>query len=447
MHTSPANNDKKSKRFALVTDIIDIQKFEHETDKLLLIGFFISVIFHSLLGIYFLSIQSPEKVVKPITVDLITVSRPRMTRPLILPERMTRPFTLPEQTFRKKSLTKKPFTTRTPGIDIQLTKPSIMDFPAKAGSSTVEISDELYSFLSIGKLRFPEDFIFEDMISSKPDEISLKEELITIEDIEASNEGQIKGLTIYNPRDKFSITGIVYIPHLYDSSWPPKRLSTGVMGLVDAVNSYTDIIGKNDIPRYFFSNRQFRNPFLYIGCSGLWEYKPFDVEIMREYIMSGGFVVFENQYYVSHSTPAEASIKQFIKDALGSQARVYPIPNDHPLYHCYFDFDDGPPPEAIIKNIDGHVISVPIDYIEGIFIGDRLVGIYSNKGWGRIWNWRGYTGTPQHRMGVNMVVYALRFKGGKATKKIDYALEPGINAIRSSFSSMHSNYNLKAQNP
>ena len=420
-----------SKRFTLITDVIDIKKLERESNKILLVGICVAVMFHTLIGTLLLLKKPHITAFKPIVVDLITISPPRMTRP----------FTIRKKIFRKRLLTKKPFTIGKPDIGFQKILPLWMYSPGLLDTVTIDIRNELFSFFSIDELDkpyVPDDFIIEDGITRYTENIiSMKEEMITIKNIEASNEGQIKGLTIYNPENKMSITGIVYIPHLWDSSWPSKNLSPGVLGLVDAVRLYTDVIAKADKHLNFWTNRSIRNPFIYIGIADLWKYKKFDVQFIREYLLNGGFVVFENLYYVSLHTTAEASLKQFIRDALGSQVRINPIHNYHPLYHIFFDFDDGPPPGAVIKNKDDHVISIPIDYIEGIFLRDRLVGIYSNKGWGRIWRMRGSTSSPQHRIGVNMVVYALR-NGMKAPKKIDYTLEPGINAIRSSFSSLHS---------
>ena len=58
-------------------------------------------------------------------------------------------------------------------------------------------------------------------------------------------------------------------------------------------------------------------------------------------------------------------------------------------------------------------------YLEGIWIDDRLVTIYSGKGYAKKWadTWNN---EPQLRMGVNMVVYALTQEGSIAQQKMEF---------------------------
>ncbi len=72
-------------------------------------------------------------------------------------------------------------------------------------------------------------------------------------------------------------------------------------------------------------------------------------------MLEGGFVVFENLKPWEETSPAEMSLKQFVRDTFGSRARIAIIPNDHPLYHCFFNFPDGPPIGSEYKIINGRV--------------------------------------------------------------------------------------------
>ena len=57
-------------------------------------------------------------------------------------------------------------------------------------------------------------------------------------------------------------------------------------------------------------------------------------------------------------------------------------------------------------------------FLEGVFLDDRLVAIYSEKAYGDEWNKIVVTEAFQ-RIGVNIVVFALTQYGGTAYKVID----------------------------
>ena len=64
-------------------------------------------------------------------------------------------------------------------------------------------------------------------------------------------------------------------------------------------------------------------------------------------------------------------------------------------------------------------MSKQVLYLEGIWIDDRLVAIYSDKGYARKWEDTS-NNEPQLKMGVNMVVYALTQQGSIAQQKMDF---------------------------
>ncbi len=109
----------------------------------------------------------------------------------------------------------------------------------------------------------------------------------------------------------------------------------------------------------------------------------------------------------------------------GNDAKFLPIPNDHPVYHCFFDFDEGPPNGAELNlsrvvgasggNKRSRTIPKQVHYLEGITIDDRLVAIYSDKGYAIKWA-ADTNNEPQLKMGVNMVVFALTQEGHSPAK-------------------------------
>ncbi len=97
-----------------------------------------------------------------------------------------------------------------------------------------------------------------------------------------------------------------------------------------------------------------------------------------------------------------------LRDALGADAKFLPIYNDHKLYHSLFDFDSGPPQGAepgmvlVSESRTATKIAKAVHYLEGIWLENRLVAIYSDKGYALKWNEKS---EPQLKFGVNMVVY------------------------------------------
>ncbi|MCE5251874.1 hypothetical protein LLG96_16830, partial [bacterium] len=60
-----------------------------------------------------------------------------------------------------------------------------------------------------------------------------------------------------------------------------------------------------------------------------------------------------------------------------------------------------------------------VTYLEGVWLGERLVAIYSDKGYAIKWKDLS-NNEPQLKMGVNMVVFALTQVGGISVQKMDF---------------------------
>jgi len=142
--------------------------------------------------------------------------------------------------------------------------------------------------------------------------------------------------------------------------------------------------------------------------------------------MGGGFV-FADCSHFSHATVNAdyRSLRDAIVGALASQgikASFEKLPNSHPVYHCYFDFD-GPPvgadgPLSRRYPNSNHIVR----YTEGVETDGRLVTLLSSKfyihawtRWGTrpgqgIW-WGDQNPTRQLQFGVNTIIFALTQEG------------------------------------
>jgi hypothetical protein len=85
------------------------------------------------------------------------------------------------------------------------------------------------------------------------------------------------------------------------------------------------------------------------------------------------------------------------------------IPRSHPLYHCFFEFPDGPPQTS--HELNGWGDELIHDYLRGVTKARRLGVIYSNKDYGCEWDydWRNkrFMREDNTKFAVNLVVYAM----------------------------------------
>jgi hypothetical protein len=271
---------------------------------------------------------------------------------------------------------------------------------------------------------------------------------------------KLKGWAIQDPSNKQNINGFIHIPtvwgehlkspepieelsplpqRLYDSNLGRvyySNLRRANIGLVEAIKKYTNFNAYSDAHLYLSSNKLIEYPFIYIATDKAFKLTKTERENFEYYLRNGGFALLESLdpqyrfYCWADYGQAETSLKQMTRDVLKKDARFSPIPNSHPLYHCFFDFDDGPPQGTEVNwvytdtpsyemynGMNPRNITMPRIryYLEGIFLDDKLVAIYSGKGYGQ--KWKDISNNePQQKMGVNFVVYALTQKGGIAKK-------------------------------
>ncbi len=275
--------------------------------------------------------------------------------------------------------------------------------------------------------------------------VSLREELITLDDLDYGKYGALAAPGDFSKRD---FKGFLHIPivwteqnRFYPYFYLYGREGWKTIRLAEGMNRFTNIRTSVDKHLYLSSARIFQRPFLFITADAAFELTRTERRNLGEYLRSGGFVFADNGTPQYEKSAAEASLKQMFRDVLGCHARFEPIPNNHPLYHCFFDFDNPPPgAEISIQNVgfqpgagyDPNKIRLlkPVFFLEGVFLENRLVAVYSDKGYGEKWGqpfrqyqidgqplWERHN-TPQIKMGVNLVVYALTREGGMTERNM-----------------------------
>jgi hypothetical protein len=408
-------------RFAGPSDAIDMEKLERETQKLLFLGLLVAVSFHAAIGAYYMFKKTEVKVVKPPTMELV-IRRPRMKKA----------FEFKKKRVQKRIYEKKEITQRQPTAEIETKSISTMDLMGSVASYDFET--EMDTDVG-GDVFLPDSIDLQMTATREPDkQISMKEEMISLEDLDT---GQFKAMIIQDPNNKQDIKGFIYIATAWGAQLkPPDSLKRSVINLVEAVNRYTNINAKVDTHLFLDHRKLFEIPFVYIISDQAFELTEIEAKNFGLYLRSGGFAVIDNGTPKYEYGQAEAALRQMLRDSLGGDAKFLPIPNDHPFYHCFFDFDNGPPQGVetggmTMSIIEGSsfdklglkgknsTITKPVLYLEGITIDNRIVAIYSDKGYA--YKWKDFTNNiPQLRIGVNMVVFALTQEGSIAQQKMDF---------------------------
>jgi hypothetical protein len=148
-----------------------------------------------------------------------------------------------------------------------------------------------------------------------------------------------------------------------------------------------------------------------MGYDGEVIYTKNEVENLARYLRSGGFL-FIDYGLASAYGPFTRSVKQLIQDALGYDAVWERIPNNHPIYHIWKDFD-GPPAGDDLARVDSRRPAREVyNYLEGIWLGGRLDVVLSNKGYTQAWGDWPYATPPldnarQLQLGLNILIFAM----------------------------------------
>ncbi|MDP2982712.1 MAG: DUF4159 domain-containing protein [Candidatus Latescibacter sp.] len=404
-------------RFSGFSDVIDMEKLEKETQRLFYLGLLLSISMFAASASFFMFKKTEVKVVKPPSMELV-IRRPRMTKA----------FEFKKKRVAQRIMQRREIEQRKPTADIQ-TK-SIQTTDLMGTVATFDYTQEMK--MDVGQEVFVPQALNIQMTAAREPEkqISMKEEMISLDDLDT---GQYKAMVIQDPNNKLSIKGFIYIGTAWGAQLkPPDTLKRSVIELVEAVNRYTNINAKVDSHLFLDSRKVYETPFVYITADAAFELTEIERKVFGDYLRRGGFAVLDNGTPWFEFGQAEASLRQMLRDSLGSDAKFMPIPNDHPLYHCFFDFNDGPPQGSEMSQMmftdttgiqgaaaRGSSMVKPILYLEGITIDNRIVAIYSNKGYA--FKWKDVTNNEsQLKMGVNMIVFALTQAGGIAQQKMEF---------------------------
>ena len=147
-------------------------------------------------------------------------------------------------------------------------------------------------------------------------------------------------------------------------------------------------------------------PFCYMAGHRLVQFNLQERQHFQRYVENGGFVFVDDCNHDIDGMFAKTFEAQ-MADMFGSEA-LQKIPNDHPLYSCFFEFD-GPPRTSV--ELNGWGDDLVHEYLKAIEINGRIAVLYSNKDLGCEWDYdfrnKRWLKVDNTKFAVNIVIYAM----------------------------------------
>jgi len=114
----------------------------------------------------------------------------------------------------------------------------------------------------------------------------------------------------------------------------------------------------------------FEIPFLYILEVGALQFSQEEADALREYLLRGGFMMVDDFHGSRQWAVWESQIKKVFPDR-----PIIEVPDDHPVFHCYYDFEKYPLVPGIVT------IWNMTDYErDGALYGHHCRGIFDDQG-------------------------------------------------------------------
>ena len=288
------------------------------------------------------------------------------------------------------------------------------------------------------------------------DEIDLGLELM---DVQAMDTGQHRAMVVVDPKDRRQLKGFLYMSNVYSPSIERAESETSrrlhqtrqlqekrmLQGLADKMVASTQVhVEVRDAVR-LDDPQLLQVPFVLLTASGPFEFTETEAANVGAYLTAGGFLFAEivRELRPDYSDaeldiPAVRSLIRASFQAVGYQEwkdwQFRRLELTHPIYHCFYDVASLPRGMRDMHYV-GSVRLTP-DYLEGIVVGEQLVGVYSLRGYADFWagiveqereafdvaNSPFLASAEEqlvYNLGVNFVVYALTREGSLARQLVD----------------------------
>ena len=300
------------------------------------------------------------------------------------------------------------------------------------------------------------------------DEIDLSLELM---DVQALDTGRHRAMVIVDPNDRRKLKGFLYMSGIYSPSieraeesvraeniqvrWyhqMPRQMVERRMlqGLADKMTDKTQVhVEVRDAVR-LDDPQLLQVPFVLLTINTPFEFTDSEAANLGAYLTGGGFLfadivsmLWGNYSDLELDIPAVRSLIRASFQAVGYQEwkdwHFTRLELTHPLYHCFYDVNSLPRGMRDMHFIVGEYPPRTPDYLEGIVVGEQLVGVYSMRNYADFWagigrelvDWSLANNATNHsslasaeeplvyNLGVNLLVYALTREGSLARQFVD----------------------------
>ncbi len=300
------------------------------------------------------------------------------------------------------------------------------------------------------------------------DEIDLSLELM---DVHAMDTGRHRAMVIVDPNDRRKLKGFLYMSGIYSPSieraeesvraeniqvrWyhqMPRQLVERRMlqGLADKMVAKTQVhVEVRDAVR-LDDPQLLQVPFVLLTVNTPFEFTDSEAANLGAYLTGGGFLFVDivSMLWGSYSDleldiPAVRSLIRASFEAVGYREwkdwQFTRLELTHPIYHCFYDVNSLPRGMRDMHFIVGEYPPRTPDYLEGIVVGEQLVGVYSMRNYADFWagigrelvDWSLTNNATNHsamasaeeplvyNLGMNFVVYALTREGSLARQLVD----------------------------
>ena len=255
-------------------------------------------------------------------------------------------------------------------------------------------------------------------------------------DMEALDTGKFQAMVIQDPADKTNIKGFFHMARLRSDSidfvvtagslsWTEWIKNNSLVRLAKAVNQYTGIV--TDFRHTFTpDDRKFLDvPLVFLMPSSTFHLTEKESQNLGAYLTSGGLLFADQGSRAEIKSLGEAVARALATQGIGeSEWEAEPLPNDHPLFHCFFDFDAAPTGAQYLVGGTGDCPSYIVHaQLRAVVLEGRVAAMISEKWYTYAWGAYGirpfWTGRPYEKIdptrvlqfGVNIIVFGLTQEG------------------------------------
>jgi uncharacterized protein DUF4159 len=214
------------------------------------------------------------------------------------------------------------------------------------------------------------------------------------------------------PRHEYTFARLVY-----SGGWGPNNWATDApkadVTFIAGIKRLTNLDVRDS---HFFiplsSKEIFKYPFLYTLEVGYMDLSLEEAEVLREYLLRGGFLVVDDFHGTYEWDNFEEQIRKVFPNC-----KIEEVPLSHPIFHCFFDIEQLFQVPGVQMLYTGRTYEKDgyDAHFRGIFDegGRLMVMINFNSDLGDAWEWAENPYYPLDRstfayqLGINAIVFAM----------------------------------------